>query len=55
MVNLYVNRILREVGKDNAFTADNVPHLWKDDVIAELGRRGYDRNGLPLPVEDLSE
>lgn len=55
MVNLYVSRILREAGNEIAFTADNVPHLWKDNVIAELKRRGYDKNGLPLPIEDPEE
>ncbi len=48
MVNLYCNRIIREAGQPNAFTIDNVPHLWNANTLIELKKRGYDGQGYPL-------
>ncbi|MFJ7933721.1 hypothetical protein [Sporosarcina sp. NPDC096371] len=48
MVNLYANRIVADVGKENGFTIDNVPSLWNAKTITELNKRGYDGYGQPL-------
>lgn len=48
MVNLYVNRIIREAGQPDAFTISNVPHLWNTNTLIELNKRGFDGQGHPL-------
>ncbi|MFK5708589.1 hypothetical protein [Lysinibacillus boronitolerans] len=48
MVNLYANRIVREAGKEGAFTIDNVPGLWNASTLTELNKRGLDGYGQPL-------
>lgn len=54
MVNLYANRIIADAkeGKDNPFTIDNVPHLWNENTLKELERRGYDGFGKPIEVTE---
>lgn len=51
MANLYVNRIKREAGRVDAFTIDNVPNLWKYEVLEKLNKLNLDGYGQPLSTK----
>ena len=48
MVNAYVDQIIA-----HRKTINDVPARLRDQVLAELKRRGYDGNGDPIPINEV--
>lgn len=48
MVVLYVNRIITDFSKEDAFTIDRVPSYWKENTLIELEKLGYNGYGKKL-------